>query len=115
MTLCRIIKCWWPASHPYPKRTILLFGGIIELSRHFPCAWDAFSLDVGTRRAFVCLSPHGPLAIGDGFREVGFWWALRSPITYICIHAGFIGLLSICLDAEGRARALDALLRAEVQ
>lgn len=114
MTICRVITCLWPSVPNERKTTILLFGGVIELGRHFRCAWNAWSFDFHTRRAYVCLHPSGIMALGDGCREVGVWWALWSRIQGITIHAGFVGVLSIRLDADMRARSLASLERAEV-
>jgi hypothetical protein len=111
----RIITCLWPNIHPKPTSTLLLCGGVVELSRHFPCAWNSWSFDIHTERAYICLSPdYKPIALGAGCREVGFWWGLWSPLRGITIHAGFICVLSLRLCADDRARSLAALEHASI-
>ena len=115
MTLFRRLTCLWPSVPNEPKTTILLFGGVVELGRHFRCAWNSWSFDIFTRRAYVCLSQHGLDTYGEGMSEVGTMWALRSRLEDITIHAGFIGIVSFRFTKDGRERSRQALERAEVK
>lgn len=109
----RTLLTCWPDIHPTPKRHLLFFGDRIEMTRHFPCAWAAFSIDILTERGLACFHRTGLTVIGDGWQTVALRWMLRSRLKSITIHAGFIGLLSVRFCPESRQRGAAALKSAQ--
>lgn len=115
MSLFRTIRVCYPDIHPKPKTTVLAFGDRLDVTRHFPCAWNCFSFEVFTARAAISVGLSGVLVFGDGLKRVPFWWALSSRWKSVTIHAGFIGLASWRHCPEMRARAVRSLEAARIK
>lgn len=114
-TIFRSITTCWPDLYPEPKRHLLFFGDRVELTRHFPCAWAAFSIDILTERGLACFHRTGLTVIGDGWRPVALRWILNSRLKSITIHAGFIGLVTVRFCPDSVERGIAALVSAQVK
>lgn len=114
MSLVRTIRVCWPDIHPKAKTNVLAFGDRLDLARHFPCAWGAFSIDILTDRAGITLGPSGLHVLSNDWKRVPFLRAIRGRWKCVTLHAGFIGLVSWRFCREFRARAVAALEAARV-